>query len=134
MSTFSSRLPSAVRHCLTRRDFEKQHRRAIIGVFRRTVTIKFMISTSRMGSVVGKQRTKNQDASGARLNANEGILPEATRLFRTLTPIHTNHYTHNPLQLRKRSVYVLNALVGCTRRLHHRQMWQQDQRNQAYEH
>ncbi|KAF8484344.1 hypothetical protein JB92DRAFT_3101591 [Gautieria morchelliformis] len=47
----------------------------------RAVTIKFMIPNSRMGSVIGKQGTKIkeiQDASGARLNASEGMLPGST--------------------------------------------------------
>ncbi|KZS88380.1 hypothetical protein SISNIDRAFT_418264 [Sistotremastrum niveocremeum HHB9708] len=47
----------------------------------RAVTIKFMIPNSRMGSVIGRQGTKIkeiQDASGARLNASEGMLPGST--------------------------------------------------------
>ncbi|KIY43548.1 hypothetical protein FISHEDRAFT_52835 [Fistulina hepatica ATCC 64428] len=47
----------------------------------RAVTIKFMIPNSRMGSVIGKQGAKIkeiQDASGARLNASEGMLPGST--------------------------------------------------------
>ncbi|KZT71429.1 eukaryotic type KH-domain (KH-domain type I) [Daedalea quercina L-15889] len=47
----------------------------------RAVTIKFMIPNSRMGSVIGKGGTKIkeiQDASGARLNASEGMLPGST--------------------------------------------------------
>ncbi|PPQ68138.1 hypothetical protein CVT25_014064 [Psilocybe cyanescens] len=47
----------------------------------RAVTIKFMIPNSRMGSVIGKQGSKIkeiQDASGARLNASEGMLPGST--------------------------------------------------------
>ncbi|KAL4067731.1 hypothetical protein J3A83DRAFT_4253987 [Scleroderma citrinum] len=47
----------------------------------RAVTIKFMIPNSRMGSVIGKQGCKIkeiQDASGARLNASEGMLPGST--------------------------------------------------------
>jgi ribosomal protein S3 len=47
------------------------------------VTIKFMIPNSRMGSVIGKQGTKIkeiQDASGARLNASEGMLPGSTEV------------------------------------------------------
>jgi len=47
----------------------------------RAVTIKFMIPNSRMGSVIGKQGSKIkeiQDASGARLNASEGMFPGST--------------------------------------------------------
>jgi len=47
----------------------------------RAVTIKFMIPNSRMGSVIGKGGCKIkeiQDASGARLNASEGMLPGST--------------------------------------------------------
>lgn len=51
----------------------------------RAVTIKFMIPNSRMGSVIGKQGSKIkeiQDASGARLNASEGMLPGSTEVRR----------------------------------------------------
>ena len=47
------------------------------------MTIKFMIPNSRMGSVIGKQGSKIkeiQDASGARLNASEGMLPGSTEV------------------------------------------------------
>ncbi|KAF8629992.1 hypothetical protein AX15_003163 [Amanita polypyramis BW_CC] len=47
----------------------------------RAVTIKFMIPNSRMGSVIGRQGCKIkeiQEASGARLNASEGMLPGST--------------------------------------------------------
>jgi poly(rC)-binding protein 2/3/4 len=50
----------------------------------RAVTIKFMIPNSRMGSVIGKQGSKIkeiQDASGARLNASEGMLPGSTEVL-----------------------------------------------------
>ena len=53
----------------------------------RAVTIKFMIPNSRMGSVIGKGGTKIkeiQDASGARLNASEGMLPGSTEVRPTL--------------------------------------------------
>lgn len=46
-----------------------------------------MIPNSRMGSVIGKQGTKIkeiQDASGARLNASEGMLPGSTEVYITL--------------------------------------------------
>lgn len=49
----------------------------------RAVTIKFMIPNSRMGSVIGKGGAKIkeiQDASGARLNASEGMLPGSTEV------------------------------------------------------
>lgn len=49
----------------------------------RPVTIKFMIPNSRMGSVIGKAGCKIkeiQDASGARLNASEGMLPGSTEV------------------------------------------------------
>lgn len=47
----------------------------------RAVTIKFMIPNSRMGSVIGKGGSKIkeiQEASGARLNASEQMLPGST--------------------------------------------------------
>ena len=53
----------------------------------RAVTIKFMIPNSRMGSVIGKGGSKIkeiQEASGARLNASEGMLPGSTEV--TLFP------------------------------------------------
>jgi len=43
-----------------------------------------MIPNSRMGSVIGKQGSKIkeiQDASGARLNASEGMLPGSTEVL-----------------------------------------------------
>lgn len=51
------------------------------------MTIKFMIPNSRMGSVIGKGGTKIkeiQDASGARLNASEGMLPGSTEVPQTI--------------------------------------------------
>lgn len=53
------------------------------------MTIKFMIPNSRMGSVIGKGGTKIkeiQDASGARLNASEGMLPGSTEVLRCTCP------------------------------------------------
>lgn len=53
----------------------------------RAVTIKFMIPNSRMGSVIGKQGCKIkeiQEASGARLNASEGMLPGSTEVLQLL--------------------------------------------------
>lgn len=53
----------------------------------RAVTIKFMIPNSRMGSVIGKGGSKIkeiQDASGARLNASEGMLPGSTEVVTLL--------------------------------------------------
>nr|ODN89359.1 poly(rC)-binding protein 2/3/4 [Cryptococcus depauperatus CBS 7841]ODN93830.1 poly(rC)-binding protein 2/3/4 [Cryptococcus depauperatus CBS 7855] len=47
----------------------------------RAVTIKFIIPNSRMGSVIGKGGSKIkeiQEASGARLNASEAMLPAST--------------------------------------------------------
>ncbi|WVR04566.1 hypothetical protein IAU60_001573 [Kwoniella sp. DSM 27419] len=47
----------------------------------RAVTIKFIIPNSRMGSVIGKGGAKIkeiQEASGARLNASEAMLPGST--------------------------------------------------------
>ena len=55
----------------------------------RAVTIKFMIPNSRMGSVIGKGGSKIkeiQDASGARLNASEGMLPGSTEVSPVFTP------------------------------------------------
>jgi heterogeneous nuclear rnp K-like protein 2 len=49
----------------------------------RAVTIKFMIPNSRMGSVIGKAGSKIkeiQEASGAKLNASEGMLPSSTEV------------------------------------------------------
>ena len=54
----------------------------------RAVTIKFMIPNSRMGSVIGKGGSKIkeiQDASGARLNASEGMLPGSTEVSISIT-------------------------------------------------
>lgn len=54
----------------------------------RAVTIKFMIPNSRMGSVIGKGGTKIkeiQEASGARLNASETMLPGSTEVR---LPVH----------------------------------------------
>ena len=53
-----------------------------------------MIPNSRMGSVIGKQGSKIkeiQDASGARLNASEGMLPGSTEvcIFTILSPSST---------------------------------------------
>src|ERR1700722_15510237 len=48
-----------------------------------------MIPNSRMGSVIGKQGSKIkeiQDASGARLNASEGMLPGSTEVRGTRWP------------------------------------------------
>ena len=56
----------------------------------RAVTIKFMIPNSRMGSVIGKQGSKIkeiQDASGARLNASEGMLPGSTEVRHSGAPL-----------------------------------------------
>ena len=53
------------------------------------MTIKFMIPNSRMGSVIGKGGTKIkeiQDASGARLNASEGMLPGSTEVLHCTCP------------------------------------------------
>lgn len=49
----------------------------------RAVTIRFIIPNSRMGSVIGKGGTKIkeiQEASGARLNAGEQMLPGSTEV------------------------------------------------------
>jgi len=49
----------------------------------RAVTIKFIIPNSRMGSVIGKGGSKIkeiQEASGAKLNASEGMLPGSTEV------------------------------------------------------
>lgn len=48
-----------------------------------------MIPNSRMGSVIGKGGAKIkeiQDASGARLNASEGMLPGSTEVMLTPFP------------------------------------------------
>jgi len=65
------------------------------------VTIKFMIPNSRMGSVIGKGGSKIkeiQDASGARLNASEGMLPGSTEV--------------TPFQLRFFCGSLLNLVAG----------------------
>lgn len=57
-----------------------------------------------MGSVIGKQGSKIkeiQDASGARLNASEGMLPGSTevcviRISSLLLPILIKLYSHDP--------------------------------------
>lgn len=59
------------------------------------MTIKFMIPNSRMGSVIGKQGSKIkeiQDASGARLNASEGMLPGSTEVRRPIAGSHTSDF------------------------------------------
>jgi heterogeneous nuclear rnp K-like protein len=56
----------------------------------RAVTIKFIIPNSRMGSVIGKGGSKIkeiQDASGARLNASEGMLPGSTEVCSFLSTV-----------------------------------------------
>lgn len=71
----------------------------------RAVTIKFMIPNSRMGSVIGKQGSKIkeiQDASGARLNASEGMLPGSTEV-RVYVFITAHQLTLNPAACAQRS-------------------------------
>ncbi|KAG8856869.1 hypothetical protein FRB91_000207 [Serendipita sp. 411] len=56
----------------------------------RAVTIKFIIPHSRMGSVIGKGGAKIkeiQEASGARLNASEGMLPGSTERILSVTGV-----------------------------------------------
>lgn len=56
----------------------------------RAVTIKFIIPNSRMGSVIGKAGAKIkeiQEASGARLNASEGMLPGSTERILSVTGV-----------------------------------------------
>lgn len=56
----------------------------------RAVTIKFIIPNSRMGSVIGKGGSKIkeiQEASGARLNASEGMLPGSTERILSVTGV-----------------------------------------------
>ncbi|KAG8790104.1 hypothetical protein FRC17_009015, partial [Serendipita sp. 399] len=56
----------------------------------RAVTIKFIIPHSRMGSVIGKAGAKIkeiQEASGARLNASEGMLPGSTERILSVTGV-----------------------------------------------
>ncbi|KAK4688122.1 heterogeneous nuclear rnp K-like protein, partial [Tremellales sp. Uapishka_1] len=56
----------------------------------RAVTIKFIIPNSRMGSVIGKGGSKIkeiQEASGARLNASEAMLPGSTEVRFWLTTL-----------------------------------------------
>lgn len=56
----------------------------------RAVTIRLIIPNSRMGSVIGKQGTKIkeiQEASGARLNAGETMLPGSTERILSITGV-----------------------------------------------
>ena len=65
----------------------------------RAVTIKFMIPNSRMGSVIGKGGSKIkeiQDASGARLNASEGMLPGSTEVCDHRAPSLSRDLTSSP--------------------------------------
>ncbi|TDL25019.1 eukaryotic type KH-domain (KH-domain type I) [Rickenella mellea] len=78
----------------------------------RAVTIKFMIPNSRMGSIIGKQGSKIkeiQDASGARLNASEGMLPGSTERVLSVAgvadAIHIATY------------YIGNILIECQERM-----------------
>ncbi|KAI5124297.1 hypothetical protein M0805_008905 [Coniferiporia weirii] len=78
----------------------------------RAVTIKFMIPNSRMGSIIGKQGAKIkeiQDASGARLNASEGMLPGSTERVLSVAgvadAIHIATY------------YIGNILIECQERM-----------------
>ncbi|KAI6022766.1 hypothetical protein EDC04DRAFT_2728224, partial [Pisolithus marmoratus] len=70
--------------------------------------IKFMIPNSRMGSVIGKQGCKIkeiQDASGARLNASEGMLPGSTEVSGVADAIHIATY------------YIGNILIEAQERM-----------------
>ncbi|ORX38860.1 hypothetical protein BD324DRAFT_577119 [Kockovaella imperatae] len=56
----------------------------------RAVTIKFIIPNSRMGSVIGKGGSKIkeiQEASGARLNASEAMLPGSTEAILSVSGV-----------------------------------------------
>ncbi|TBU35463.1 hypothetical protein BD311DRAFT_647146 [Dichomitus squalens] len=103
----------------------------------RAVTIKFMIPNSRMGSVIGKGGTKIkeiQDASGARLNASEGMLPGSTERLLSVSgvadAIHiatyyignilieanermpsSNHSTYRPTSQSRRPPYMGSSYV-----------------------
>ena len=70
------------------------------------MTIKFMIPNSRMGSIIGKQGTKIkeiQDASGARLNASEGMLPGSTEV---------GHFSVENVS----TSVLMNYLIACAKR------------------
>jgi KH domain len=72
-----------------------------------------MIPNSRMGSVIGKQGSKIkeiQDASGARLNASEGMLPGSTEV-RVIHPPSTYSYANSLL-----SSLASSQCCGCRRR------------------
>lgn len=59
-----------------------------------------MIPNSRMGSVIGKQGSKIkeiQDASGARLNASEGMLPGSTEVRIICIPYSLLPISHSNL-------------------------------------
>ncbi|KAI0723735.1 hypothetical protein C8T65DRAFT_627246 [Cerioporus squamosus] len=74
----------------------------------RAVTIKFMIPNSRMGSVIGKGGAKIkeiQDASGARLNASEGMLPALRSVSGVADAIHIATY------------YIGNILIEANERM-----------------
>ncbi|KAF8559678.1 cytoplasmic protein [Imleria badia] len=104
----------------------------------RAVTIKFMIPNSRMGSVIGKQGSKIkeiQDASGARLNASEGMLPGSTERVLSVagvadaihiatyyignilieaqerTPSSSSHSTYRPSSYTRRPPYTGSSYV-----------------------
>lgn len=56
----------------------------------RAVTIRLIIPNSRMGSIIGKQGSKIkeiQEASGARLNAGEAMLPGSTERILSITGV-----------------------------------------------
>ncbi|KAI0306407.1 hypothetical protein B0F90DRAFT_1689611 [Multifurca ochricompacta] len=77
----------------------------------RAVTIKFMIPNSRMGSVIGKQGSKIkeiQDASGARLNASEGMLPGSTEAQERMPS--SSHSSYRPSN-RRSGGYVGSSYV-----------------------
>ena len=83
-----------------------------------------MIPNSRMGSVIGKQGSKIkeiQDASGARLNASEGMLPGSTEVCIikdapfALLPIFTSAFLSEFSVLRvSRMRSILQPIISAT--------------------
>ncbi|KGB75221.1 poly(rC)-binding protein 2/3/4 [Cryptococcus deuterogattii 99/473] len=82
----------------------------------RAVTIKFIIPNSRMGSVIGKGGSKIkeiQEASGARLNASEAMLPGSTERVLSVSgvadAVHIAVYYIGTILLEYQDRYPANA-------------------------
>ena len=87
-----------------------------------------MIPNSRMGSVIGKQGSKIkeiQDASGARLNASEGMLPGSTEVCSIKDALLKTFLTWTFLSefsvlLVSRMLSILQLITSATFSLRHR--------------